>query len=658
LQPDIKSHKPKYYILGLVLLVGLIHGLIFLWIMPPWQHYDEPNHFEYAWLLAQRGVRPQPGDYDLEMRRSVAKSMLDHGFFAHLDFQPDLKSANQPAWIGEYSQVNNPPLYYALVAFVFRLISSHDIEGQLYTGRLVSLIFFLISLLAAWGVAGELTPLDHPLRLLLPMTLALLPGYVDIMTAVNNDSAAIALVCLFIWAGIRLVQRGFTLITLALMMTIAGMCYWTKDTTYVVYPLAFLILLFAIFRNSRRRLAWAVVASSLIVGCAAAIEWGDAAGWYRPTSQADFTRGVDMQAVVGNHAFQLDNWAKATPAWVDLMFQPVPALTGVGLPAKTYTLGGWMWASQPVKAFTPELGSGNSQVRDEIDLGIEPTFFAITMTLPGGRFQRVWVNFQKAESTAPVTIFYDALVLAEGARPKEQPPVYSDANASQGEWGGVGFQNLLRNASAEQAGPRIRPWLDNLGARLLPDNARPSILLSYVLDWEGALWLYRASGLRLLRTFWGMFGWGQVPLLGPHPYRGFSVITILGILGAVVWLGCHLQKQLPRLPWESLAILGVLLAGYWGLALARSPVYMSMAYVYLPVARSAFPAIIPTAILLGTGWFAVVQSVYWSISRLSGRIKTSGQNWWQGLSIWTYALLFVALDVYSFVSITTYYGRT
>jgi hypothetical protein len=92
--------------------------------------------------------------------------------------------------------------------------------------------------------------------------------------------------------------------------------------------------------------------------------------------------------------------------------------------------------------------------------------------------------------------------------------------------------------------------------------------------------------------------------------------------------------------------------------LARSPVYMSMAYVYLPVARSAFPAIIPTAILLGTGWFAVVQSVYWSISRLSGRIKISGQNWWQGLSIWTYALLFVALDVYSFVSITTYYGRT
>ncbi|MCK4899970.1 MAG: hypothetical protein KAS38_14415, partial [Anaerolineales bacterium] len=70
-----------YKILGIVLMVGLIHGLIYIFIMPPWQHYDEPNHFEYAWLIANRETLPNTGDYDQSMHKSVAASMIEHNFF-------------------------------------------------------------------------------------------------------------------------------------------------------------------------------------------------------------------------------------------------------------------------------------------------------------------------------------------------------------------------------------------------------------------------------------------------------------------------------------------------------------------------------------------------------------------------------------------------
>ncbi len=83
-----KDHK----VLIIVLLVGLLDGLIFVLLMPPWQHYDEPNHFEYAWLIANRGKLPQMGDYDQEMRRQTAVSMIAHNFFKGMDFLPDLKS--------------------------------------------------------------------------------------------------------------------------------------------------------------------------------------------------------------------------------------------------------------------------------------------------------------------------------------------------------------------------------------------------------------------------------------------------------------------------------------------------------------------------------------------------------------------------------------
>jgi hypothetical protein len=74
------SFQPRW-LLPVILAVALIQGLLYIWIMPPWQHYDEPNHFEHIWLIAQRGRLPQAGEYDQEMRRQVAASMIEHGFF-------------------------------------------------------------------------------------------------------------------------------------------------------------------------------------------------------------------------------------------------------------------------------------------------------------------------------------------------------------------------------------------------------------------------------------------------------------------------------------------------------------------------------------------------------------------------------------------------
>jgi len=45
---------------------------------------------------------------------------------------------------------------------------------------------------AGWGAAREITIPNHPLRWMVPLTLALLPAFVELMTAVNNDVLACA----------------------------------------------------------------------------------------------------------------------------------------------------------------------------------------------------------------------------------------------------------------------------------------------------------------------------------------------------------------------------------------------------------------------------------------------------------------------------------
>ena len=121
IQGQLFTRSRSGQVLAIALAFALVHGLIYVALVPPWQHYDEPNHFEYVWLVARRGELPKPGDYDQTMRRALAVSMIEHGFFKDLDFSPNLTTESEPIWIGGYSQLTNPPLYYLLASLPLRL---------------------------------------------------------------------------------------------------------------------------------------------------------------------------------------------------------------------------------------------------------------------------------------------------------------------------------------------------------------------------------------------------------------------------------------------------------------------------------------------------------------------------------------------------------
>ena len=59
LSNPIKEHQ----VLALMLLLASIIGIVFLFVVPPWQHYDEPTQFEYTWLIANRPGLPEVGEF-------------------------------------------------------------------------------------------------------------------------------------------------------------------------------------------------------------------------------------------------------------------------------------------------------------------------------------------------------------------------------------------------------------------------------------------------------------------------------------------------------------------------------------------------------------------------------------------------------------------
>src|SRR5271157_6623860 len=129
LQSILKNWRFPRILLS-ILLLGLVQGIIFAAIIPPWWNNDEPGHFEYAWLVANLPTWPKAGQYDQTMRQQMAISMANTRWYQVRGVKPDL-SGSTPIPIG-VTQTGKPPLYYFIASLPLRVLHQADINLQYY----------------------------------------------------------------------------------------------------------------------------------------------------------------------------------------------------------------------------------------------------------------------------------------------------------------------------------------------------------------------------------------------------------------------------------------------------------------------------------------------------------------------------------------------
>jgi len=579
-----------------VLLLAAICGALYLGIVPPWQHYDEPTHFEYAWLIANRGEVPGWGEHDPAMRREVAASMMEHGFFEEMDVRPNLLARDKAIGIG-VSQAGSQPLYYQVAALPLRLISHADVTFQLYVLRTLSLLSFLVTVWIAGRVVGELTEAHSPLRWAVPGTMALLPAYTDVMTAVVDEAGAVLLFSLFLWGAVRMILRGVTVWRLIWVAGTAWLCVQTKPTAGIAVALMPLALILSLAPSRWGRWLWPAMGVGLILLAGFFFRWGDAAAWYPGTSPEMPTRRQVEVAPVGRHAMAVEGEVRQL-----LLREDVKALRG-----ETVTLGSWIWAKEPTEVRSPMLSDGEGATSSAMTVGQEPTFHAMTGTISS---EADWVEVTlhpAVEEPGKNTVYYDGVVLAEGEFPLAQPPVFDGSAGTEGEWGGRRFVNRTRNGSAEATGIWIRPWVERIIFKPLSRYhwRSPTEILASALDWQRTGRVYGRTVVHLFRSFWGHFGWDHVRLADGW-FWGLAGATVMAVLGAVVsfvkglWSGHSLRWR------QCMVWLGFAALLLWGSVILRPHPIRGAAFI--PGARYAFPAIIPMAFFLMGGWTAWIPS--------------------------------------------------
>lgn len=574
-----------------------MHGLLYVFLIPPWQHHDEPGHFEYAWLIANRPGLPQQGDYDREMRQILALSLAENNFFDKLDFQPDYGDAERPAWIG-ISQVGDPPLYYWLVSLPLRLLPETEFTTQLYAGRLVSLLLYLLSLAAAWLFAYEIT-VDDTLAALLPLSLALLPGFADIMTALNNDALAIAAASWVLWAAVRLLRRGFKLHTALLLAALTPIVLASKTTAYISLLAAALALLFSLAPRRWHRLAWAGIAAATAGLLFAGASLNAPAAWTQSFPGASELRQATSLAIHGD--FALTSPIPRVDGRIARLYQLMPAQVFNTLQEQPLTLGFWTWSDRPAIAVIQFFGTGSWRLTRRFESSPEPRYYSFQFNIPAAAYH-TWIGFSGNELGAQPgaqQIYFDGLALVAGELLEQPAPDILDKLGLQVQWGNNTYQNLLRNPSGEQNRLGLQPWLANIDRQYLFGSLAGSLYAAS--DLESTFWYLRATAGHIFRTFWARFGWGNIPLAGAKPYRLLGIFTAAAVLGAL--LAAWQARR--RLDWTLLLLLALSAGGVWFQTLARGTYTLFSEDTFYPVARYGYTAILPTLFALVAGWQAL-----------------------------------------------------
>lgn len=209
-----------------LLPLTLLQGLLYLIVTPPWEHYDEPGHFVYAAEIAG-GELNERGPVALSISREVADSMYRHGFLDG-QYRPDLLAPGIVAVAAD--QRVHPPLYYTLVALPLGPMRYLSVETQLYTARTMSLLLYLLTIVAAWRIAVVVAPEDLLFQQLLPLLVLLVPTFADLMTAVNNDVLLNFAVTAALLGAVLLVRDGLRPLPALLALLALGVAIAAKRT--------------------------------------------------------------------------------------------------------------------------------------------------------------------------------------------------------------------------------------------------------------------------------------------------------------------------------------------------------------------------------------------------------------------------------------------
>ena len=319
----------------LLLLAVALAGIAHVAFLPPFEGFDETNHFSYIQQIADTGQIPRygvdkvsrdvdgyPGPHHYAATPPYDRvGGLTYRSFFNNGTPPDLMPASEFAYQPGHSvngEAQHPPLYYLLLAPFYLLAKGSSWPGMFLLLRLVSWsLAFAGFAIGCRATQQSLLTLNVSPRLclLVPAWPFLFPEFFPEMARLGNDCLCLLLMGIGWYLVLRLISQRQVKIA-ALLGLVLGLGLLTK--AFFVPILAGCIFLFC-FHELRER-DGRQFRNALVILITAAVVGG---GWY-----------INKYLTVGSFIVANDIMAVQVrgPVWAQIVqsFHPVEFLRGIG----------------------------------------------------------------------------------------------------------------------------------------------------------------------------------------------------------------------------------------------------------------------------------------------------------------------------------------
>jgi len=253
---------------GLILVAALLHGLVYVLLLPAWMGEDEPWHVEYAhhlstghmpWggvemrgaereeeddrrlmPLSQLQVRQRIGGLQpseiADTQKAILDSMKEEDFFRRVDFAPWSGGASNFDQVQDaFTATHQPPLYHVLAALVMKATGASTPLEELRSMRWIGFVCYLAMIAITLALARLVTK-DLALVALAGFICAWIPMHARQAAVVNNDVLAKVVGGTLLLAGAYQLTRAAGKVSAASFLTfmvLVVLAFATKTTTLV-----------------------------------------------------------------------------------------------------------------------------------------------------------------------------------------------------------------------------------------------------------------------------------------------------------------------------------------------------------------------------------------------------------------------------------------
>jgi hypothetical protein len=213
----IQDYARRHWALMAIIVLYLVLAGLYMWVMPPFEGPDEPQHLAYIeWLAEGKGFPPQ-GDaaWDTPIEQEAGQSP----FYYILASLParliDLSSPRAEYRPNPYSFTSVPedPLADNDNRAVHYPGEVQPLAGgwlAIYLARVVTVSFGILLLVSTYGLARQVAPNEPRVAVASAFLAAVIPQVIFISSVASNDIPAAALSALTLWLLIRTVRLGLS----------------------------------------------------------------------------------------------------------------------------------------------------------------------------------------------------------------------------------------------------------------------------------------------------------------------------------------------------------------------------------------------------------------------------------------------------------------